>query len=434
MPSTHSSNPSVVVANLSAPEINRLGVELARRGVLKSYVRPYINRQRWWERALARAPGVGKTYERTLGRRTPPPALPLERVIEAGVTEDFAAAAVNRFSLASRDWRRRTSHDLIFAAEREVARKAGRLAQGADIVVASYGTGRYAFEAVHRTGGRAVLSYPIAHNRYQAQLYAEEAALAPDFAAALPKLDRLPAEYSERLDIECDMADRIIVGSRFVQQSFVDLGYDAAKIAITPYGVDTERFVPPAAPRGDDVFRALFVGQIGQRKGMSYLLQGYEKFRRTDSELHIVGTIGSGHEVYSRYQHLYKHTANVPQKDLPALYHQADVFVFPSLIEGMPLVVLEAMACGLPVITTTHGPSDIVRDGVDGFFVPIRDSEAIAARLEQLYNDPSLREQMGRNAREQALRYTWNAYAQRAADVVLQVLPGVASREELCFP
>jgi glycosyltransferase involved in cell wall biosynthesis len=198
------------------------------------------------------------------------------------------------------------------------------------------------------------------------------------------------------------------------------MGYDARKIAVTPYGVDAQRFTPRSGPRDDGVFRALFVGQIGQRKGMSYLLGGYELFRRPDSELHIVGGYVPGREVYSRYQHLYRHTANVLQKDLPALYREADVFVFPSLIEGMPLVVLEAMACGLPVITTTHGPGDILRDGIDGFFVPIRDPEAIAARLDQLYRDPALRERMGRNAREQALRHTWDAYAARAAEAVLE--------------
>ena len=411
---------SVMVCNLSAPEINRLGVELARRGVLHKYVRPYANMQRWWERSLAGAPGVGALYERTLGRRTPPPGLPLDKVIEAGIAEDFAAAAVGRLPFAPMNWRRRKVHELVFAAEREVAKKAGRLAQDADIVVASYGTGRYAFEAVHRSGGRAVLSYPIAHNRYQRQLYAEEADLAPEFAAALPRMEWLPQEYSERLEEECEMADRIIVGSSFVRQSFVELGYDASRIAVTPYGVDAERFTPRAEPRRDGVFRALFVGQIGQRKGMSYLFRGYELFRRSDSELQIVGSYSPGHEVYARYEGSYRHTPNVPQKDLTSLYQQADVFVFPSLIEGMPLVVLEAMACGLPVITTTHGPGDIVRDGIDGFFVPIRDSEAIAARLEQLYRDPSLREQMGRNAREQALRYTWNAYVQKAAAAVLE--------------
>src|SRR3954471_14049313 len=91
-----SPDPSVMVCNLSAPEISRLGAELARRGVLHRYVRPYANMQRWWERSLARAPGVGGLYERTLGRRTPPPGLPLDKVVEAGVAEDFAAAGVGR--------------------------------------------------------------------------------------------------------------------------------------------------------------------------------------------------------------------------------------------------------------------------------------------------------------------------------------------------
>ena len=410
---------SVMVCNLSAPEVNRLGVELARRGVLHRYVRPYANMQRWWERALAHTPGIGALYGRTLGRRLPPPGLPPDKVIQAGIAEDFASAAIGRLPFAA-EWSRRKTLELTFAAERAVAKKAGKLAQDASIVVASYGTARFAFEAVHRAGGRAVLNYPIAHNRYQKKFYAEEAEHAPEFAAALPRMEWLPEEYSERLEQECEIADRIMVGSSFVRQSFIELGYDASRIVVTPYGVDTNQFTPSGQPRRDGVFRVLFVGQIGQRKGLSYLFQGYEKFRRPDSELHVVGGYSPGHEVYARYDGLYRHTPHVPHKDLPSLIRSADVFVFPSLIEGMPLVVLEAMACGVPVITTTHGPGDIVRDGIDGFFVPIRDPEAITNRLDQLYRDPSLREQMGLNAREQALRHTWQAYAQRAADAVLQ--------------
>ena len=408
-----------MVANLSAPEINRLGIELERRGVLRRYVRPYANKGRRWERAIERMPGVGRIYARTLGRRSPPTGLPLDRVIEAGITQDFLAAAIGRLPLLPQSRRRSISHSLIFAAERAVARAAGRLAAAADVVVASYGTARFAFEALQRSGGRAVLSYPIAHNRYQAKMYEEEAALAPEFAAALPRTDQLPSEYSERLDVECALADCILVGSGFVRDSFVAMGYEAAKIAVVPYGVDTTRFAPRDMPRTDRTFRALFVGQIGQRKGISYLLKGYEQFRRPDSELHVVGTYVSGHEVYRRFMSLYRHTPNVPQSELPALFHEADVFVFPSLIEGMPLVILEAMACGVPVITTRHGPADIVRDGTDGFFVPIRDAEAIAMRLEQLYRDPLLRGQMGRSARERALQFTWDHYACQAADVAL---------------
>jgi glycosyltransferase involved in cell wall biosynthesis len=410
---------AVLVANLSAPEINRLSAELEHRGVLRHYVRPYVNKGRLWERQLERFPGIGRLYRQTLGRRTPPADLPLGKVIEAGVLEDFLAATLARLPVAAREWRRSHAQALTFSAERAVALAAGRFARDVDVVLASYGTGRYAFERVLRAGGRAVLSYPIAHNDYQARLYAEEAELQPEFAAALPRLQQLPREYSERLNVECELAQRILVGSSFVRDSFTALGYDARKIAVTPYGVDTTRFAPRPSPRRDGVFRVLYVGQIGQRKGMSYLLRGYEMFRRSDCELHVVGNYVPGHEVYLPYAHLYRHTPNRLQWELPAVFHDADVFVFPSLIEGMPLVVLEAMACGLPVITTRNGPGDIVRDGVDGFFVAIRDPEAIAQRLEQLYSDPTLREEMGRNAREQALRHTWQVFASNAADAVL---------------
>lgn len=410
---------AVLVANLGAPEINRLGVELERRGVLMGYVRQYVNKHRWWESLIEHAPGLGRLYGRTLGRRSAPLGLPLYKVVEAGVTQDVLAAALGKLPFTHDRWRSGVASALRFAAERAVAQVAGQCARGADVVVASYGTGRYAFETVQRAGGRAVLSYPIAHNAFQQRLYAEEAALQPEFAAALPRIDLLPREYSERLDIECALADRILVGSRFVRDSFAATGHDSHKIAVTPYGVDIERFAPRSTPRGAGVFRVLFVGQIGQRKGMSYLLQGYELFRRPDCELHLVGDYVSGHEVYGRYRHLYRHTPNVPQAHLPALLHEADVFLFPTLIEGMPLVVLEAMACGLPVITTTHGPGDIVRDGVDGFLIPVRDPQAIAQRLEQLYRDRDLRELMGKNAREQASRHTWEAYARGAADAVL---------------
>jgi glycosyltransferase involved in cell wall biosynthesis len=312
----------------------------------------------------------------------------------------------------------------MFAAERKVAHRAADLAEGARVVVASYGTGRQSFEVLKKCGGRAVLSYPIAHNDYQARIYAEEAELAPEFAAALPRLADLPDAYSDQLAAECELADLIVVGSTFVRESFAALGYDRRRIFVVPYGVDTERFRPRAEPRPPGHFRALFVGQIGQRKGVSYLFEGIRRFGQRDSELHVVGSFVRGHEVYKRYAGLYRHTAHVPQSELPAVYHDADVFVLPTLIEGMPLVVLEAMACGLPVITTRNGPGDIVRDGIDGFLVPLRDPEAIAERLAQLQRDPDLRRHMGRNAREQALRYTWDIFAGRAADLVERCASG----------
>ena len=102
-----------------------------------------------------------------------------------------------------------------------------------------------------------------------------------------------------------------------------------------------------------------------------------------------------------------------------------DVFVFPSLFEGFGLVILEAMAQGLPVITTSHtvGP-DIIEDGVDGFIVPIRSSEAIAEKLELLAADRPRLEAMREAAIATARRFTWENYRRRLAEVLAPLVTG----------
>ena len=100
-----------------------------------------------------------------------------------------------------------------------------------------------------------------------------------------------------------------------------------------------------------------------------------------------------------------------------------DVFVFPSLFEGLALVQGEAISQGLPVITTPNsGGTDILRDGVDGFIVPIRDPDAIASRLLELYQDRALLQQMSDSARERAAQLDWKACKVRTVLAVREVL------------
>jgi glycosyltransferase involved in cell wall biosynthesis len=168
--------------------------------------------------------------------------------------------------------------------------------------------------------------------------------------------------------------------------------------------------------------RLLFIGQISQRKGIFYLLEAASRLKNTYAQLTLVGQIQGDGRALTPYQHLYHHIPHVPHMELCEIYRQADVFVFPTLVEGMPMVILEAMASGLPVITTPNGPGDIVRDGVDGFLVPPRSVEAIVNGLERLRADPILRKAMGINARERALQFTWNKYRKKIVSTFLQLL------------
>jgi glycosyltransferase involved in cell wall biosynthesis len=100
-----------------------------------------------------------------------------------------------------------------------------------------------------------------------------------------------------------------------------------------------------------------------------------------------------------------------------------DVFVFPSLFEGLALVQGEALSQGLPVITTSNsGGADILRDGVDGYIVPIRDSDAIAERLLAFCDDRAILQQMSEAARERAVQLDWQASKTRTVDAVKEAL------------
>ena len=107
----------------------------------------------------------------------------------------------------------------------------------------------------------------------------------------------------------------------------------------------------------------------------------------------------------------------VPRTEVIEEFLKADIFVLPTLCEGMALVHLEALACGLPVITT-HNCGSVVRDGEEGFIVPIRDAEKLADRIEQLLADDNLRQQMSQKARERAKEFTWEKYRERLIDAL----------------
>jgi glycosyltransferase involved in cell wall biosynthesis len=420
-PMQQAAPPRALVVNFNAPELHQLALALAGQGRLTHSVRPYANQGRLWERALAALPGAGRVYAGTLGRRRLIDAGLIARTLEAGVLADFLASAVGRLPALPPALRQRWSAELHKRVRLAIEREGAVRAPDADCVIAYEGFALPAFQALGASG-HAVLNYPVAHHRQRRRVRDEENAREPAFAATWPGFDDWPAGHEARLDAEIERADAVFVGSGYARDSFIAEGVAAAKMRVVPYGVDLGTFCPAPTERpARSGFKAIFAGQLTQRKGLSYLLRGYRRFQRADSRLSLVGSLVGGPRPLAPYADLFEHVPHQTRPGLAQRYREADVFVFPTLVEGMPLVVLEAMACGLPVIVTANGPGDIVRDGVDGFVIPERDEEAVADRLDRLYRDRELCRHLGRNAAGRAREFTWAAYAGAALACLAQL-------------
>jgi glycosyltransferase involved in cell wall biosynthesis len=265
-----------------------------------------------------------------------------------------------------------------------------------------------AFRRLSARGILCVLEQTVGHPRVWTRLLAEERRVVDaDF-------DPYPRPYPERdmrkVESELALADRIVCASPFVRDTIVETGTDPGKIAVIPYGVATDRFTPAARDRSDEGLKLLFVGHFGLRKGAWYLL---EAMRRLAHLKHLSMTVFGKQTVPDRllapFGDRIQCVPHVPRNQMHHAYQQGDVFVLPTLFEGSAISVFEALASGLPVVTTPNAGS-VVRDGVDGFVVPIRDAHALADRIERLYGDPALRREMSIRARGRALEFPWRRY------------------------
>ncbi|WP_428936769.1 glycosyltransferase family 4 protein [Fontivita pretiosa] len=271
-----------------------------------------------------------------------------------------------------------------------------------------------------RRDGALVLGEPVnSHPNTFVKLINEEHRLLGIAAKPLT----LSIEQRRMID-EAARADQLLTGSQFIRQSYIDNGHDPARIRVIPYGVDLHHFRPlteaerAASQRQQGMFRVICVAQIVPRKGHIYLLEAWKRLKLPASQAELL-LIGVLHEnmrpLLARYADSFRHIPRVPHQQLREYYARSSVFVLPSVEDGFAYVVAEAMACGLPVITTHNtGAADLVSDGMDGFIVPIRCTEAIAQRLQLLYDDRALLERMGSAALAKSRRQlSWENYAQR---------------------
>ena len=225
----------------------------------------------------------------------------------------------------------------------------------------------------------------------------------PDYAAVCRGFD---AEHLLSID-----ADFAICPSEWVRDDLVqNFGLSGERAAVVPYGVNPQLFSVHNEPvRG----RILFAGTADLRKGIHYFAMAAEKLvmRGVRCEFLVAGNVERSVTDQKQCRHL-KFLGRVPRVKIRGEFAVADVLVLPSLAEGSAETTYEALACGVPVVTTPEAGS-VVRDGIDGRIVPSRDPEALANAIAEIVEDRQKRERMSRAARDRAHDYTWERYGER---------------------
>ena len=200
----------------------------------------------------------------------------------------------------------------------------------------------------------------------------------------------------------------------------------AEQVHVAPYGVDLERFFPAdRAPSENGRLKVLFVGTVNQRKGIKYLLEAIRALNTREIELVIRGRAVDDLSLVRRLAPDANVRLSVSHEELRAAYQSSHLFVFPSVGEGFGHVLLEALASGLPVLSTTHTAApDLVTPGVDGFVIEPRRMDAIAERLEWALSHRRQLARMRASARDTASRFTWARFREQIRAIVAGALHG----------
>ncbi len=215
-------------------------------------------------------------------------------------------------------------------------------------------------------------------------------------------------------------ASRIICVSEDVRQHARALGAEGAKLVVVPNGVDTARFAPRCRVPAP-VPTVLCVGRLIFNKGPHYLLDAAAAVRERGIPLRLVFAGDGPMEQTLRQQATRLNLDDVVEfrgrcDNVAALLAEADIFVRPSLTEGMSLAVLEAMAAGLPVVASdVSGTRQLIRNDRDGIITAPGSVADVARALARLLPDAEMRTRLGTNARRRALLYDWSSVAAMTA-------------------
>lgn len=279
------------------------------------------------------------------------------------------------------------------------------------------------FRAAKKLGMRCVLDHAATHWRWQDAVMQQGY---EDAAVAQYSLPNSLVEKQKRKEQELELADVILTPSQLAKDTLVENGVPQGKIKLLPYGVDLDLFRPDTQSHKKDshkeeTFCLVFVGSVRLLKGLHYLISALEGV--PGCKLKIVGSLSESVAALAASKRVaIEHIPQVSHVELVTYITSSDLLVLPSIADSFGLVVLEAMACGVPVLVTEHvGAKDVVREKVDGFVVPAMNVEALRAAVEYGMNHREALSEMGQEAEKQAQQYSWQGYYQRLQALLREV-------------
>lgn len=215
---------------------------------------------------------------------------------------------------------------------------------------------------------------------------------------------RMPQGYWDRRQAEWQAANLVLVNSEWSQQAIIRQGVPKEKIIVVPLAIDLahDKLPLPIDPQGN--LKVLWLGNVVLGKGIQYLVEATRVLNNPKIEILLAGPMGISPEIVQSFPANIRILGRVTRDKLSEIYQQAHVFVLPTISDGFAVTQLEAMAHGLPVVTTPNC-GQVVTDGMNGLIVPARDSQALADALARLDADRLLLKEMSVNALETVKRY-----------------------------
>ncbi|WP_369765676.1 glycosyltransferase family 4 protein [Flavobacterium sp. WC2429] len=313
------------------------------------------------------------------------------------------------------------------AFDKHVAKSLAKAQKNGVTAVYAYEDGALeTFREAKKLGLYCIYDLPIAYWETGRKLMQEEAIRLPQWASTLGGGIKDSEVKLARKTQEMELADVIVGPGSFVMNSIPAWAKDKKQI-VSPFGspIVTNDSKKQLIEKKDTnaPLRVLFVGSMGQRKGLGDLFTAMQLLNNPKIELVVLGSLLAPLDFYKKEFAHFIHEIGRPHNEVLALMRSCDVFCLPSIVEGRALVMQEAMSQGLPIIITPNtGGEDLVIEGETGFLVPIRSPEAIAQKINWFQENRDRIPAMGKKAQEHASQYTWDKYAETIVDELADFL------------